>query len=79
MVRYTDVIEVLLVVLTTTFGLMYVKGQVQRCGHNIAPGLDKMARGVDITKLDLTPMDFTGQDGFKSRVIEYTCVEIIAS
>ena len=39
------------------------------------PGVSKMFRGVDITQLDLTPPDFTTDDGYKSPVIKFTCNE----
>ncbi|CAG0903510.1 unnamed protein product [Darwinula stevensoni] len=44
----------------------------KRCDVPV-PGLSKMARGVDITQLDLTPLDFAGQDGFKRPLFDFTC------
>ncbi|GFR71720.1 perivitellin-2 67 kDa subunit [Elysia marginata] len=37
------------------------------------PGVRKIVKGVDITTLDLVPLDFTTSDGFKSPVINFTC------
>ena len=34
-----------------------------------------MAMGVDVTILDLEPLDFTEPDGFAGRIIEFTCDE----
>ncbi|GFO38968.1 perivitellin-2 67 kda subunit [Plakobranchus ocellatus] len=39
----------------------------------VPPGLSKLVNGVDITMLDLTPLDFTSADGYKSPVISFTC------
>lgn len=40
----------------------------------VLPGLDRMAKGVDLTKLDLYH-DFgaDGEDGFQRRVLDYNC------
>ncbi|CAG0896999.1 unnamed protein product [Darwinula stevensoni] len=32
-----------------------------------------MSRGVDVTQLDMTPLDFTGEDGFKKSIFDFTC------
>ncbi|KAK7504404.1 hypothetical protein BaRGS_00004270 [Batillaria attramentaria] len=41
---------------------------------NVLPGLYKQSRGVDVTKLDLMPLDSLHMDdGYKSPVIELTC------
>ncbi|RWS00194.1 perivitellin-2 67 kDa subunit-like protein, partial [Dinothrombium tinctorium] len=40
---------------------------------NVIPGLVKLSRGVDITKLDLTPLDTTEDDGFDRRIFDFTC------
>ena len=42
---------------------------------NIPTGINRMAFGVDISRLDLEPLDFTEPDGFAGRVIQYTCNE----
>ena len=47
---------------------------VQHCG-NPPPGVNKQRKGVDITKLDLLPLDFNTIDGFLRPVIDYTCNE----
>ncbi|RUS72664.1 hypothetical protein EGW08_019573 [Elysia chlorotica] len=41
--------------------------------HNTPPGVLKMVKGVDITTLDLVPLAFTSDDGFKSPVLNFTC------
>src|SRR5699024_5701212 len=45
---------------------------VQRC-NNPYPGLVRMARGVDITSLDLFPADLLGSNGFGRTLFEFTC------
>ncbi|CAL1538483.1 unnamed protein product [Lymnaea stagnalis] len=40
---------------------------------NPPPGIQKMVRGVDITKLDLVPLDVIGTNGFKSPVLNFSC------
>ena len=42
------------------------------CGR-LAPGLSRLHRGVDITKLDLLPLDISVPQGYKLPVIDYTC------
>ncbi|XP_005112978.1 perivitellin-2 67 kDa subunit [Aplysia californica] len=37
------------------------------------PGVRKMVTGVDITELDLVPLDFRGSRGIRSPVINFTC------
>ncbi|XP_071106999.1 perivitellin-2 67 kDa subunit-like [Haliotis cracherodii] len=39
------------------------------------PGINKMRRGVDVTTLDLLPLDLTtsNPDGFKRPIIDFTC------
>ncbi|CAG0897906.1 unnamed protein product [Darwinula stevensoni] len=44
----------------------------QRCTYTL-PFLSKMSRGVDVTQLDLTPMDTTGRDGFRQPIFNFTC------
>ncbi len=39
-----------------------------RCG-NIPSGLDKLSRGVDITQLDLIPIDRLQSNGFKRSIL----------
>ncbi|KAK0060710.1 perivitellin-2 67 kDa subunit [Biomphalaria pfeifferi] len=41
---------------------------------NPPPGIQKMFRGVDITKLDLIPLNI-GSNGFKGPVLNFTCDE----
>lgn len=48
---------------------------VTRYCNNPVPGLLKMARGVDVTSLDVTPLDLTGEHGFKHPIVQYTCTE----
>jgi hypothetical protein len=47
----------------------------QSCAR-LVPGLDRIAQGVDVTKLDLFH-DFSidVDDGFKNRILEYKCTE----
>ena len=40
---------------------------------NTPPGVRKMVKGVDITTLDLVPLDLTSVDGYKSPIINFTC------
>ena len=40
---------------------------------NIPAGLNRLALGVDITKLSLEPTDFTEPDGYAGTVIDFTC------
>ncbi|XP_059143534.1 perivitellin-2 67 kDa subunit-like [Physella acuta] len=40
---------------------------------NLPPGLSKMNRGVDCSKLDLLPIDVVGNDGVMSPIIPFTC------
>ncbi|KAI8794351.1 perivitellin-2 67 kDa subunit [Biomphalaria glabrata] len=42
---------------------------------NPPPGIHKMVRGVDITRLDLVPLEDSGNDGFMSPVLNFTCDE----
>ncbi|CAC5371793.1 PRF1 [Mytilus coruscus] len=44
----------------------------KNCG-NIPPFLSRLRDGVDITKLDLLPLDFGTNDGFKNPVFDFTC------
>lgn len=39
----------------------------------LIPGIEKMARGVDITQLDLTPSDLTLDNGYKRTIVSFTC------
>ncbi|XP_059172760.1 perivitellin-2 67 kDa subunit-like [Physella acuta] len=59
------VIPVLLVVLAS-------HTDAKEC-TNLPPGLSKMVRGVDVSKLDLLPIDVVGDDGVMSPVIPITC------
>ncbi|XP_059142063.1 perivitellin-2 67 kDa subunit-like [Physella acuta] len=40
---------------------------------NPPPGVQKIFRGVDITTLDLAPIDFQGNSGFKNPVLNFSC------
>ncbi|XP_059154870.1 perivitellin-2 67 kDa subunit-like [Physella acuta] len=40
---------------------------------NLPPGLTKIVKGVDISKLDLLPLEFTSDDGILSPVFPLTC------
>ncbi|CAG5124603.1 unnamed protein product [Candidula unifasciata] len=40
---------------------------------NPPPGVSRMIRGVDITKLDIVPLQILGSNGFKSPVLNFTC------
>ncbi|CAE1266291.1 unnamed protein product [Acanthosepion pharaonis] len=43
--------------------------------HHLLPGLHKLRRGVDITKLDLLPLKVNSDDGFKYPVIDFNCAD----
>ncbi|CAG2231311.1 PRF1 [Mytilus edulis] len=43
--------------------------------HQHSPFLNRLRDGVDITKLDLLPIDASGNDGFRYPVIDFTCNE----
>ncbi|VDI18488.1 Hypothetical predicted protein [Mytilus galloprovincialis] len=40
---------------------------------NVPPFLYRLRDGVDLTKLDLLPLDVSGNDGFRYPVIDFTC------
>lgn len=40
---------------------------------NPPPGVSTMVRGVDITKLDIVPLQIIGSNGFMSPVLNFTC------
>ncbi|BFZ00947.1 hypothetical protein BsWGS_03986 [Bradybaena similaris] len=40
---------------------------------NPPPGVNTMVRGVDITKLDIVPLQIIGSNGFMSPVLNFTC------
>ncbi|XP_071126454.1 perivitellin-2 67 kDa subunit-like [Mytilus edulis] len=44
----------------------------KNCG-NVPPFLSRLRDGVDITKLDLLPLDLGANDGFKNPVFDFTC------
>ncbi|XP_059172761.1 perivitellin-2 67 kDa subunit-like [Physella acuta] len=44
----------------------------KHCTH-LPPGLSKMVRGVDVSKLDMLPIDIVGDDGVMSPIIPFTC------
>ena len=41
--------------------------------RNLVPGLKQLMRGVDVTTLDLLPMDFSGSHGYKKPLFEFSC------
>lgn len=43
--------------------------------HHLLPGLYKLRRGVDITKLDLLPLNFNNDDGYKYPVFDFNCAD----
>lgn len=43
------------------------------CSGLLIPGIEKMARGVDITELDLTPSDLQRANGYKRTIVAFTC------
>src|SRR5699024_737355 len=50
--------------------LVFRPTTVTSCSGLVIPGIERMARGVDITKLDLYQLQV---DGFKATLIELTC------
>ncbi|KAK0049078.1 perivitellin-2 67 kDa subunit [Biomphalaria pfeifferi] len=40
---------------------------------NLPPGIRKMVMGVDITRLDLVPLDVVGSSGFVGPILQFTC------
>ena len=65
-----------MITLLTLISLLSVlpKCRTKEC-MNVPAGLNRMAMGVDITTLDLEPLDFTEPDGFAGRIIDFTCDE----
>ncbi|XP_059157990.1 perivitellin-2 67 kDa subunit-like [Physella acuta] len=55
-------------VLTVMVGL----AQAANC-QNLPPGLSKIVQGVDISKLDLLPLDNTGDNGILKPIFDFTC------
>ena len=49
--------------------------RAQLCSGAIPPGLDKLRKGVDITNLDILPLDVGEQEGFRGVVIDYLCAD----
>ena len=45
----------------------------QECSGVPPHGLDKLRKGVDITTLDVLPLDVGAQKGFRGNVIDYVC------
>ena len=43
--------------------------------HKLVPGLKQLMRGVDVTTLDLLPMEFSGSHGYKKPLFEFSCDE----
>ena len=42
---------------------------------NLLPGVTLLRKGVDITKLDILPLDVVRDNGFRKPIIEFTCNE----
>ncbi|KAK7497483.1 hypothetical protein BaRGS_00011325 [Batillaria attramentaria] len=61
-------------VLSALLPVLWATGAMAVPCYNIVPGLMRQARGVDVSRLDLIPLELLhAQDGFKDRVIDYTC------
>ena len=45
--------------------------------ENLPPGLDRLALGVDISCLEYEPSDFTKPDGYRGKVIDFTCNKVV--
>ena len=43
------------------------------CSGGLIPGIEKMARGIDITELDLFPTNLLQANGFRKTIMELTC------
>ncbi len=41
--------------------------------RTLPPGLDRLSHGIDITKFDLLPTDFTKSNGFARNIFDFTC------
>uniref|UniRef100_A0A0B7AZC8 MACPF domain-containing protein n=1 Tax=Arion vulgaris TaxID=1028688 RepID=A0A0B7AZC8_9EUPU len=50
----------------------HVQSATVECS-NPPPGVQKLVRGVDITRLDMVPMQIIGSNGFMSPVLSFTC------
>ena len=46
---------------------------------NLLPGVTLLRKGVDITKLDILPLDVVRDNGFRKPIIEFTCNEGMTS
>ena len=42
---------------------------------NLVPGLKRLNRGVDITTLDMLPLDYSSSHGYRQPVVGFTCNE----
>lgn len=51
-----------------------VSVQSQYCA-NVPSGIERLRNGVDITQLDLLPLDITKDSGFRTPIIDFTCAE----
>uniref|UniRef100_A0A2C9M066 MACPF domain-containing protein n=1 Tax=Biomphalaria glabrata TaxID=6526 RepID=A0A2C9M066_BIOGL len=51
------------------------KTDASRQCSNLPPGIQKMVMGVDITRLDLVPLDVVGSYGFVGPILQFTCDE----
>ncbi len=55
------------------FAMCCGASEAGRACSRVAPGLNRLARGVDVTELDLNPDHFSGSHGYRQRIIDYTC------
>ncbi|KAK3710635.1 hypothetical protein RRG08_034171 [Elysia crispata] len=66
--------DLLAIIFLMSINLLVVVSEDVEC-INTPPGVRQMIRGVDITQLDLIPLQFKSDNGFKSPVIKFTCNE----
>lgn len=52
-------------------GLVLALGEECGSEYGLLPGIQRMARGVDLTRLDLTVI--SADDGFRNTLIDFTC------
>jgi len=41
----------------------------------LPPGLDRLSHGIDVTRFDLFPPDFTGDNGYGKTIFDFTCTK----
>ena len=66
--------HLLALVYLMSINLLVAVSEDEEC-VNLPPGVWQMNRGVDITQLDLIPLDFQHNNGFTSPLIKFTCNE----